>query len=326
MNAADDEDVAAAVAIGQAGEEAALGETELFTKMEEMSQDLGKVENGEESEKLAELLHGLYVGMAQTQKQNQILANRVAQLEGEAAVEGVQRMELLQHVAGLSEVSEKTASNVQVLSGQLADKADRRQVESTISGISELGKNLTELVELVPIATSAATNTSGGGDSTMAKSSFSSPGPNPRRRRRSDNSRHAGKARWSEGRGGGKRGEGEGSYYNLPSVVPRAAVQQAWGVSGQAFTMRSRGSVFARRQSTRRGNGRGNSGRSLSTTRKAKKVAAGAPSMLVRDAMGASGGMHPKLDEQLQRQWPSIQNSSGNLSRPGVGRKASKIG
>ena len=48
--------------------------------------------------------------------------------------------------------------------------------------------------------------------------------------------------------------------------------------------------------------------------------------MLVRDAMGASGGMHPKLDEQLQRQWPSIQNSSGNLSRPGVGRKASKIG
>ena len=48
--------------------------------MESMSQwDI----EGQESEKLAELLHGLYMDIVQTRKQNSALATRVAELEGD---------------------------------------------------------------------------------------------------------------------------------------------------------------------------------------------------------------------------------------------------
>lgn len=46
-------------------------------------------------------------------------------------------------------VVDQTAMVVNELSGALTEKADVRQVESTVSGISELGRNLTELAQLV---------------------------------------------------------------------------------------------------------------------------------------------------------------------------------
>lgn len=44
---------------------------------------------------------------------------------------------------------DQTALVVNELSGALSDKADVRQVESTVNGISALGRNLTELAQLV---------------------------------------------------------------------------------------------------------------------------------------------------------------------------------
>jgi hypothetical protein len=156
------------------------------------------------------------------------------------------------------------------------------QVETTISGISELGRNLTALALLVPNISPPKMKKPGRGQGSTAAAT----------RRRQQQQRHR-------------------TSPSLPSVVPRAT---QWGVSGKAAAFQSRG---RQRELRRRKGGehRRSTGRNLVSEYNPMR------------ALGDSGGLHPKLDQQLSRQWPSLggNNSSGNLGmRPGVGAKLPK--
>ena len=121
-------------------------EATLFTKLEALS---GLDDSGPQGAQLNGLFHDLYVGMAQAQHQNNVLAQRLNTMQSLVSADDDNRAQIAQHVAGLRAATDRTAAVVNDLSGALAEKADVRAVESTVSGISSLGRNLTELAQLV---------------------------------------------------------------------------------------------------------------------------------------------------------------------------------
>lgn len=175
----------------------------------------------------------------------------------------------------------QTAVVVNELSGALSDKADVRQVESTVSGISALGRNLTELAQLVQ--TTARDAGGGGGGSISGRKSLP-----------------------DFGGGGGSGGDHSRRRSTGATRVPGSSMPKASGGGGGRFKRRGKGGK----------NGAGSSGAPSMLGRPRvsdRHAAASAPV--------GSVPSNAKLDEQLAKQWPSMRMANSSAGLSGISHK-----